>query len=79
MATDTATLLTQARCYLCYGISLYQAMKLALLAQISVDTNPENDVTPAALLEQGKCFPCVSNTDVGMIMELALLNQISDG
>lgn len=35
MATDSQTLLTQAKCYLCLGITLGEALQLALLAQIS--------------------------------------------
>ena len=33
--TDSQTLLTQAKCYLCLGITLGEALELALLAQIS--------------------------------------------
>ena len=77
MATDPQTLYTQSKCYLCYGMSQYQALKLALLAQISVAHNAANDTTPATLLSQGKCFPCFSNSDTGKVMELALLAQIA--
>jgi len=34
MATDAQSLLTQAQCYMCMGVSLAQALELALLAQI---------------------------------------------
>lgn len=35
MSTDAQTLLTQAKCYLCLGITLAEALQLALLAQIA--------------------------------------------
>lgn len=77
MATDPQSLLTQASCYLCYGVSEAQAMKLALLAQISTTSNPENAVDPQSLITAGRCFACFANADVGAIMELALLAQIA--
>lgn len=79
MATDAQSLLTQGNCYACYGASVYQILKLALLAQTSLGVNPANDVTPAGLIAQAKCFPCFSNTDIPKMMELALLAQISGG
>lgn len=75
--TDPQGLFNLSKCYLCMGVSLFQALKLALLAQISQAKNAANDVTPAALMTQGKCFPCFSNVDTGRIMELALLAQIA--
>jgi len=52
-------------------------MKISLLVQISQAQNPANDVTPAGLIEQAKCFPCFSNSDLGQMFELALLAQIA--
>jgi hypothetical protein len=77
MATDAQSLITQANCYLCRGMSQFQAMKLALLAQISVAHNASNNVTPAFLESQGACYLCYVNGDIGKIMELVLLNQIA--
>lgn len=77
MATDAQTLLTQSKCYLCYGMSIFQAMKLALLAQISVAHNAANNTDPAYLLSQGSCYNCFSNPTTGQIMELVLLQQIA--
>lgn len=34
-ATDSQTLLDQAKCYMCLGITLAEALQLALLAQIA--------------------------------------------
>ena len=36
--TDSQTLLSQAQCYLCLGVSLAEALELALLAQIANGT-----------------------------------------
>jgi len=77
MPTDPASLLAQGACYACYGLSTVQIMRLALLAQISVQHNSTNVTTPAALLAQGACFACYTNGDVGSILELALLVQIA--
>lgn len=35
MSTDTNTLLAQAKCYLCLGISMAEALQLAMLADIA--------------------------------------------
>jgi hypothetical protein len=35
MSTDSQTLLSQAKCYLCLGITIGEALQLALLAQIA--------------------------------------------
>jgi hypothetical protein len=34
MSTDAQTLLSEAKCYICLGVSLAEALELALLAQI---------------------------------------------
>jgi hypothetical protein len=76
-ATDPQSLITQAKCYLCYNITQFQGMKLALLAQVSLTHNPANNVTPQGLIDQSKCFACFSTADLGKMMELALLAQIA--
>lgn len=54
--TDSQTLLSQAKCYICLGITLAEALELALLAQIingggvaggglTGVVNPEGNVT----------------------------------
>lgn len=80
MATDPQSLFTQGKCYACFGpLSGYEIMKLSLLAQISLQTNPANAVDPQSLVSQGKCFPCFGNVSMGKLMELALLAQIAAG
>lgn len=37
MSTDPQTLLDQAKCYLCLGISISEALQLALLAEIAAN------------------------------------------
>lgn len=75
--TDPQGLYTLANCYLCMGVTQFQALKLALLSQISKAKNAANDTTPQTLMSQGKCFPCYSSANTGQIMELALLAQIA--
>lgn len=77
MATDAQTLVTQARCYLCNGVTLFQAMKLSLLAQVSLLQNPTRDVSAQALIAAASCYSCFSYSNLGEMMELALLNQIA--
>lgn len=40
MATDSQSLYDQAKCYACYGLTEFEALELALLAQIV------NTITP---------------------------------
>lgn len=77
MNTDPQTLMSNAQCYVCEGVSTFQALKLALLAQISVAHNPANQTDPQSLMAQAKCFACYSNASIGKLMELALLAQIA--
>jgi hypothetical protein len=78
MATDAQSLLTQGVCYACYGASAFEIMKLSLLAQISIAHNPSNDVTPAALIVQARCYVCnTGQLTMARMMELSLLAQIA--
>jgi len=70
-------LLDQGKCYACAGVSMYEVLKLSLLAQISLIANPDNDVTPQALLDRAKCFECGTFASIGFLMELALFDQIA--
>jgi hypothetical protein len=81
MATDAQTLLTEAQCYECNGANDYSLllMKLALLRQILLASNPVADTTPQALLADASCFSCYASTPYMLqLMELALLAQIVD-
>jgi len=77
MNTDPQSLLESAQCYVCQGVSLFQALKLSLLAQISLNHNPANKVDPQSLMAQAACLNCYANTSIGRLMELALLAQIA--
>jgi len=75
--TDPQSLLSAGACYACFGASLFQTMKLQLLADISLQSNPANDVSPQGLINQGKCYPCYANVSTPQLMELALMAQIT--
>jgi hypothetical protein len=77
MATDPQSLLTSGHCYVCYGASTFETLKLALLAQISTTHNPANNVTPQGLLAQGQCLECYGMVSIPRLMELVLLSQIA--
>jgi hypothetical protein len=77
MNTDSQSLLSAGHCYVCFGASTFQSMKLALLASISTNHNPANQTDPQTLLTQAKCFACFSEASTPRLMELALLAQIA--
>lgn len=77
MATDPATLYSQANCYACY-VEPGQAslLELALLRQVVLAKNAGADVTPGALLNQASCYACYGTPMQLELMKLALLAQI---
>lgn len=75
-AIATSTLLSEAKCYLCAGITLVEALKLALLARILLAADPAADTSFSALVEYGKCYTCYG-ASLYDVLELALLDQIS--
>lgn len=46
MATDSQSLYEQAKCYICFGVSEFEALELALLAQIAGGSGPPVPVAP---------------------------------
>jgi hypothetical protein len=77
VATDPQSLLTAGHCFACFGASQFEVMKLALLVDISLQTNPANNVTPQGLISQGQCYPCYADVSLPKLMELVLLAQIA--
>lgn len=75
--TDPQSLLSSSQCYVCQGVSLFEALKISLLARISQNHNPANPVDAPTLLSQSKCYACFSNATIAELMELALLAQIA--
>ena len=74
MATDTQSLMTQGKCYVCVGASQFQTLKLALLAQIANAMNTDVNT----LMSQAKCYTCLG-ISVAEALELALLSEIASG
>lgn len=78
MATDAQSLITQANCYRCAAqMSMFQAMEIALLAQISVQRLSTNDVTPQGLITAGTCYQCGGALSTAETMIIVLLKQIA--
>jgi hypothetical protein len=76
MATDVNTLLEASKCYEnCAAPGQWQLLKLGLLQQILLASNPMADTSVNALLEDAKCYACLS-PGIWMLLELALLQQI---
>lgn len=73
MATDPQTLLSSVNCYTCLSPGMWQLLKLALLKQILLTSNPMADTSPETLLAQARCYDCAGNWQ---LLELALLAQI---
>jgi len=77
-ATTVQSLMTAGACYQCYGpLTTFELLQITLLAQISLDKNPANDVSPAGLMSQASCLSCGLGGSTGQLMILALLTQIA--
>ena len=76
-ATNPQTLFAEAKCYVCDGVTMVQALKLALLARTLLVLDPAANVSSAYLVEYGKCFLCFGETNMGDLLELSLLDLIS--
>jgi hypothetical protein len=75
-AVDPQSLLTSAECYLCFQAE--PLLKLGLLRQILLASDPMADTSPQALLSSANCYLCFGNsTSLLMAMELSLLAQIA--
>jgi hypothetical protein len=63
MATDAASLITQASPYAGYASSEYslRLMRLALIKQWALAVDPTIDTSPEALLAYAKCHLCFSS------------------
>jgi hypothetical protein len=77
-ATNPQTLITEARCFACYGVSSAQLIKIALLRRSVLASNPEADVSPEGLIHHAACFFCyIPDGNYGVLIELALLDLLS--
>jgi len=84
VATDAASLLSQANVagYQGYSASGYMLdlIKLALLQQILLASNPMAATDAKTLLAQANCYQCFAGNDFALrLIELALLQQIVGG
>jgi len=82
MATDAQSLLSEANCYSCHAANEFTAtlLKLGLLRQILLASDPMADTSPQTLLAAANCYSCyASNPFTLSMMELALLAQIAGG
>ena len=79
-ATDAPTLLASANCYLSYASSGYmtQLMKLGLLKQILLASNPMAATDPQSLLTSANCYLSYASSPYALeLMELGLLALIA--
>lgn len=76
MAT-ASELFSEARCYLCLGMSVAQALKLAFLRRWLLVLDPAADTSPSALTAQA-CLICASGGSIAEMLEIALLSLISE-
>lgn len=75
-AIPTNTLLGEVQCYACFGGSVAQLLKLALLRRRLLALVPTADVSAGALIDYAKCFGCYG-ASIMDLLELALLDQIA--
>ena len=76
MATDAQTLMSLVSCYTCETPGNWQLLKLALLKQILLASNPMADTSAQGLMNQATCYSCVT-PGLWPLLELGLLAQIS--
>lgn len=76
MATAPQDLLSESECYVCFGASTVESLKLALLARTLLALDPTADVSASALMSYASCYACYAGSDAEL-MELALLDQIA--
>ena len=76
-ALDTATLMTEAQCYACYGsTSMTQMLTLALERRILLANSPAADVSGDGLIAYAKCLGCYG-ASLFDLLETALLDKIA--
>ena len=68
---DPQELFNEAKCYLCEGVSVPQALRLELIARAVVAADPAADVTALGLLDYAKCYECYG-ASISQLLELAL-------
>lgn len=68
-------LVSEMTCYTCLGIDIGNSLELALLTAIVKKLDPDMNITPQSLLDQGQCFGCYG-LDTGTILKLVLLTLI---
>lgn len=76
MATDAFSLLSGARCDVCYAPNQYSAelIKIGLLRQIALSLDPAADVSPQTLMAAGSCYLCFGANQYSLsVFQLALL------
>lgn len=77
MAINATELITESRCYGCYGAgSTAQMLTLALESRILLEADPAADTSAATLISYAKCYGCYGLSLYDM-MEVALLDMIS--
>lgn len=67
-----------AKCFACLPPNQLDTIRVELLTQILLASNPVANVSPSALLEAGKCFTCLTPKDLKVI-EVQLLSEILTG
>lgn len=77
-AISTQTLFDEASCFNCFGsLSQTQLLRLAYLSRMLHSLDPMAATDPQSLVTYGRCFSCSAYPSLGDIMELSLLDQIS--
>ena len=77
MATDTTTLLADAKCYSCQTPGTLQLLTLGLLKQLVEALDSMADTSVNGVLADAKCYSCLPPGMYPLIM-LGLLKQIVD-
>lgn len=76
---DASELAKESDCYECFGPNDYtlRLMELALLKKILLKLDPTATTDPQSLIDDAACFNCFGSTTLEQLMELVMLQKIS--
>lgn len=75
-ATDTQTLVNEAKCYSCIGtMTNYETLDVALWRRVLLAIDPMAATDSQTLFNEAKCYSCLGEVDAAQTLRLALLRR----
>lgn len=78
MPSSPDTLFEEAKCFTCRGLTLAEALKIALYRRWLLAVVPTATVTPESLEAYASCFRCYTGGSLYRLYKMAILDQITD-